>query len=398
MPDFSTILTSIVQNTANAAPGYRDMQQQLAQTEDTKAQAKGRELDNFQKRMDQEQQKKFQDFQARMAALAKPEDLPDPKNPDSVGTYLEKQGAEYVKGGFINEGSKIIEEGIKMKSLGENAKRAAAQDTLMQLKIRAEKNEGAAASLFGVTDQAGMDKALKGTDLEGMKYTGPESVQIARGRLLDIKQQDKEKEDRARDIDRGQQQKVREDRAKEQVRHNKAIEEERRRADATKAGKTQKNSAAAPTKQEADDAERLIINAYPGMKDNKDSLATAGRVVAADAKRRMLANPALSWDKAAYQAMHERANSFKDIGKATQFVGGGDSADEALPLPKNVIEDRDPTALVKDKYYEFPQKDGSTRVGRWTGTGIVWEDDTPPEEEAGDGKSEWDDESMIGDE
>jgi hypothetical protein len=237
-----------------------------------------------------------------------------------------------------------------------------------------------------------MDKALKGTDLEGMKYTGPESVQIARGRLLDVKQQDKEKEDRARDADREQGKKVAEAREKEQVRHNKAIEEERRREATTKAGKTKEKAAGAPSKQEADDAERLILNSYPGIKDNKDALATAGRVVAADAKRRMMQNPALSWDKAAYQAMHDRANSFKDIGKTTQFVGGGDSADEALPLPKAFTEDRDPSSLVKDKYYEFP----NGRVGRWTGTGIVWEDDTPPEEEAGG--DEWEDSSMLPDE
>lgn len=373
----------------NLFPGFRDMREQAARTQDAEAQTQLRKQEIFQKQMENEQQKKFQDFQSRMAALSKPEDMPDPKNPDSVAAYLEKQGTEYVKGGFINEGSKVIEEGIKLKSLGENAKRAAAQDSLMQLKIQQAKNEGAAASLYGVTDQAGMDKALKGTKLEGMKYLGPESVATARSQLLDIKTQDKEREERAKDADREQGRKVAEARAAEQVRHNKAIEDERKREAATKAGKTKEKAAGAPTKQEADDAERLIISSYPGIKENKDALATAGRVVAADAKRRMMANPALSWDKAAYQAMHDRANSFKDIGKSTQFVGGGDSADEALPLPKAVTEDRDPSSLVKDKYYEFP----NGRVGRWTGTGIVWEDDAPPDEEAPAGG--WDDNAPI---
>ncbi len=387
MADFSTMVMGVVQGLANAAPGYRDQQQQLAQTDDQRQQAKGRQLDNYEKQMQQEQQKKFQDFQARMAALAKPEDMPDPKNPDSVGDYLEKQGAEYVKGGYINEGSKIIDEGIKMKSLSKNAQRAAAQDTLMQLKIKQEKNNGAAALLYGVKDQAGLDKALKGTELEGMQYTGPESVQTARGRLVDIKTQDKEREDRAKDADREQGRKVVEAREQEQIRHNRALEEQRRIDASKKSGKTVKNSASSPTAEDTKRARDLVLNNYSGLKGNDDALAAASTTIAGAAKRLMLKNDALDWPQAVHQAMHKYANSFKDIGKSTQFIGGGDKAEEALPLPKAVVEDRDPSALVKDKYYELP----NGRVGVWTGTGFKFEDDTPPDEEDGGEKSEWDD-------
>lgn len=383
MPDFS----QIVQTIANSIPGYRDQQQQLANTADVQAQAQGRKLDNYQKQMDQEQQKKFQDFQARMAALAKPEDMPDPKNPDSVGEYLEKQGADYVRGGFINEGSKIIEEGIKMKSLGENAKRAAAQDTLMQLKIRKEVNDAAAAHLAGVTDQEGFDRAIKGTELEGkVKYTGPDSVKQAKTWLTDLQQQDKEKENLARDADREQGRKVQEERARSQREYQKGLLDLRNKELATKAGKEIKNSATSPSAEDTKRARDLVVNFHPGIKENPDALAAASTTIAGAAKR-IMAKTGADWPSAVHQALKQYQNSFQDIGKSTQFVGGGDSADEALPLPKAVTEDRDPSTLVKDKYYEFP----NGRVGRWTGTGFKVEDDTPPDEEDGGEKSEWDD-------
>jgi seryl-tRNA synthetase len=161
-----------------------------------------------------------------------------------------------------------------------------------------------------------------------------------------------------------------------------------------KAGKELKNSATAPSTKEISDASTLLLNAYPGLRQDKveqeidgkpttkfPSLAAASVIVAADAKKRMQANPALrgpeGWKQAAYQSIYAHKNSFQDIGKTTKFIGGGDSADEALPVPKSVIEDRDPAALTKDKFYELP----SGRVGRWTGTGFVFDDDTPPDEE-----------------
>lgn len=400
MADFSTMVMGVVQGLANAAPGYRDQQQQLALTEDSKAQAKGRQLDNYEKQMQQEQQKKFQDFQARMAALAKPEDMPDPKNSDSVGDYLEKQGADYIKGGYINEGSKIIDEGIKMKSLSKNAQRAAAQDTLMQLKIKQEKNNGAAALLYGVKDQAGLDKALKGTELEGMQYTGPESVQTARGRLVDIKTQDKEREDRAKDADREQGRKIQEERAQAQQKYQKDVLALRNKELATKAGKDKAKSATAPTAQDLKDAQALLLERFPGLRNDKinetvdgkevtshPSLSSAAVTIAGAAKRLMAQNSALDFPTAAHSAMYKYKTSFQDIGKTTKFVGGGDSAEDPLALPKAVTEDRDPSALVKDKYYELP----NGRVGVWTGTGFKFEDETPPDEEDGGEKSEWDD-------
>jgi hypothetical protein len=226
-----------------------------------------------------------------------------------------------------------------------------------------------------------------------MSWEGPQTVQKAREQLLTVQQQDKEKEAVAKERDREELREIQRKKETDQV--NYWAEQNRLRGEAikTRAGKEAKNSTAAPTAEETKRARDLVLNSYPGMKSNDEALAAAATSIAADAKKRMQGNPALPWDTAVHQAMTARANSFKDIGKGTTFVGGGDSAEEAIPMPKTAIEDRDPKDLTKDKWYTWP----SGRVAQWTGTGWRYQegDDTPPDEED---KSEWDDDSAMDEE
>ena len=384
MPDLSQLLTMV----ANSMPGYRDQQQQLAQIDAQKTSTEGQKLQNYEQQMKISQQQKFQDFQSRMAALAKDSDAPDPKDPDSVSDHLAKEGEQYIDSGYINEGSKLLEESTRLRTLNMNARQAGAQAVLEQVKVEKAKNEGAAASLYGVTNEEEFRSAVKGTKLEDMPWEGPTTVQKARERLMSPEFQLKEKEAAAKERDRSEQREIQKKKEQDQVKY--WTEQNRIRAEAgkTKAGKEAKNSTAAPTAEETKRARDLVLNSYPGMKSNDEALAAAATSIAADAKKRMQGNPALPWDTAVNQAMTARANSFKDIGKGTTFVGGGDSAEEALPLPKSVVEDRDPEGLTKDKWYTLP----SGRVAQWTGEVFRTDDDTPPDEEE---KSEWDDDSEI---
>lgn len=370
----------------NAAPGWQALQDQQAQRADVQAQTQSRQLGNYEKQMQIAQQKKFQDFQSRMQALGQDSDAPDPKNPDSVADHLAKEGEQYIDSGYINEGSKLLQESTRLRTLNMNARRAGAQAVLEQVKVEKAKNEGAAASLYGVTNEEEFRSAVKGTKLEDMPWEGPTTVQKARERLMSPEFQLKEKEAAAKERDRSEQREIQKKKEQDQVKY--WTEQNRIRAEAgkTKAGKEAKNSTAAPTAEETKRARDLVLNSYPEMKSNDEALAAAATSIAADAKKRMQGNPALPWDTAVHQAMTARANSFKDIGKGTTFVGGGDSAEEALPMPKTAIDDRDPKDLTKDKWYTWP----SGRVAQWTGTGWRYQegDDTPPDEED---KSEWDD-------
>lgn len=382
-------MPDIFQQLLNLNPAYQRSQTVQLENQNVQSeidarnvQTQERQQDLYAKQIQMQQQKKMQDFQARMAALNNDSGY-DPKNPDSVADHLAGEAQQYEKAGFPNEAFKLYEDSIKLRQVNANARRAAAQDTLAQLKVEQERNEGAAAALYGVTDQAGLDKALKGTRLEGMRYAGPESVSRARAQLMSIKEQMDERHKNAQDTDNKIKADADAQRARAQAAHYRELENIKREELKQKAGKTTAKAVTAPNKQEIDDTERLIIKSYPGLKDDKDSLEAAGRVVAADAKRRMQANSALGWDQAVYQSMQERANSFKSIkgtfSSRVTFVGGGDKPEEAIPLPQSALEDRDTSELVEGKWYDF-----NGRAGMWTGTGVVWGDDTPPDEEEGD--------------
>lgn len=377
-------------NLGNYAPGYRDMMQQVAQTKDTDAQTEQRKTETYAKQMQMQQQQRIQDFQTRMAAMARGSDAPDPKDPESVASYYNKAADQARKEGLINAAADMDEEAAKLRIQGANAKRAGAQAVVEQLKAQDLKNEDGAARLYGVTTEQEFQQAVKGTSAEGMPWEGPQTAQKAREQLMGIKTQLSERLKNAEQTDKHlkTEAEIRRSEAQAQrLRDQTRIQNEQLQR---KAGKELKNSATAPSKQEISDASALLLNAYPGLRQDKveqeidgkpttkfPSLATASAIVAADAKKRMQGNPALSWEQAAHQSIYAHKNSFQDIGKTTKFIGGGDSADEALPVPKSVIEDRDPAALTKDKFYELP----SGRVGRWTGTGFVFDDDTPPDEE-----------------
>ena len=216
----------------NAAPGWQALQDQQAQRADVQAQTQSRQLGNYEKQMQIAQQKKFQDFQSRMQALGQDSDAPDPKNPDSVADHLAKEGEQYIDSGYINEGSKLLQESTRLRTLNMNARRAGAQAVLEQVKVEKAKNEGAAASLYGVTNEEEFRSAVKGTKLEDMPWEGPTTVQKARERLMSPEFQLKEKEAAAKERDRSEQREIQKKKEQDQVKY--WTEQNRIRAEAGK--------------------------------------------------------------------------------------------------------------------------------------------------------------------
>jgi hypothetical protein len=382
-------MPDIFQQLLNLNPAYQRSQTVQLKNQDIQSEIDARNVetqerqqDLYAKQIQIQQQKKLQDFQARMAALNNDTGY-DPKNPDSVADHLAEEAGQYEKAGFPNEAFKLYEDSIKLRQVNANARRAAAQDTLAQLKVEQEKNEGASAALYGVKSQEEMDKALKGTKLEGMRYTGPESVSIARERLMSVKEQLDERHKNAQDEDNKIKANADAQRAQAQREHYLRLDEMKQKEMNTKAAKDASKAPTTANKNEVIQAQDMIVKSYADLANDPQALKVASEVIANGAKRRVISREVPDFSTGVYKEMQERANSFKNIGKGyfskgkTTFVGGGDAPEEAIPVPEGAADD--PSMLVEGKWYDF-----GGRAGQWTGTGVVWGDDTPPEEEEGE--------------
>jgi hypothetical protein len=382
-------MPDIFQQLLNLNPAYQRSQTVQLENQNIQSeidarnvQTQERQQDLYARQIQLQQQKKLQDFQARMAALNNDAGY-DPKNPDSVADHLAGEAQEYEKAGFPNEAFKLYEDSIKLRQVNANARRAAAQDTLAQLKVEQERNEGAAAALYGVQSQGEMDKALKGTKLEGMRYTGPESVSRAREQLMSVKEQLDERHKNAQDEDNRIKANADAQRAQAQREHYLRIDAIKQKEATTKAGKESSKAPTTASKNEVIQAQDLIVQSYPDLKKDPEALKVASEVISNGAKRRVVRREVPDFAAGVYKEMQERANSFKNIGQgyfskgSTTFVGGGDAPEEAIPVPAGAADD--PSLLVEGKWYDF-----GGRAGQWTGTGVVWGDDTPSEEKEGE--------------
>lgn len=330
---------------AQLFPAYRQMTQDILNQKDTQAQIDLRQQGLRSGEVDYQQKVQQMQFQKNFAAasqeLSQGVDTSDPK---SVATYENKLAQRAMEMGHPNEAFDHIAKAHELEQIPLTAETAALNQEIKRAQVQEVRNQRALDALYSAYDQASFDAAIKGTELEGKNIPfSAEAVKSAHNRLEGEAGRAAE---RKAELTERKEKALEEDRAKKtnaQVKHWEALAEKERAAAAnTRAGK--EKIANAPGKQEVDDAERLIDTHYPELKKNKVAFEEAGRVIAADARRRMQANPALGWDEAAYQSLTAHRHSF---GEDT-FQGGGDTIESAIPMPKRDKE------LINGKFYFFP--------------------------------------------
>lgn len=367
MADLSGFFTQTLQTIAESTPAYRQQQQELANIDQTRTNTANVQAKTFEQQLANTQAQNLQNFQARMAALAKGSDAPDPKNPESVADYMEKRGVEEMQAGFVNDGARMVEEGAKLRTQGINARRAAAMDRKAALEVEQERNDAAAAALYGVNNPEDFAKAIKGTKLEGMQYS-PGNVRLARERLMGLDEQNKEKYMDAKRVDEHEKHQADMEKHRAEMKRIEAWERVYKERAKTQAGKVAKQDINSPTKQDLQNAENVITGRYHNL--DAQSLKYATTIVASDARRLVNANH-ISYSEALAQAMKNRKDAFQfsDSGifsKAkTTFQPSGKSFEDPIDLPAVFTKSHDPDDLEKGAWYNFT--DG--RVGQWSGTG-----------------------------
>ena len=361
---FDSLTQATGGNAGNLFPGYRKMQEDAAQTADLRADAA--EKQQRTQEMQQEtyakamaNQEKQQQMQFEQAFRAKAQELAtgiDPTDPKSIEQYSNRLAKEAMAEGHPNLAFDYMQKAEQAKDLYVTRDLAALSLEQKKYQVQEMRNEAAENSLGAAHDQESMDRALKGTPLEGQGLSWPNDV----GRAITALKSEKERVADAKAAATESHNRLMEERDERRGRiedeHWKADYDLRVKEADTRAGKEKAGAVTAPSKNEAEATKRLILNRYPGLagKESANSADAAAESVASSAKAKILANPALArqgalgWETAVNQAMTEQKNSFNDIGKGkTAFVGGGNTIEEALPQPA------DPDDLVGGKYYEM---------------------------------------------
>ena len=158
------------------------------------------------------------------------------------------------------------------------------------------------------------------------------------------------------------------------------LQDSERRADAvSKTGGTKATAASSPPKEMINQANYMILEEFPDVKD-----ARAGFAVAADAKARMTANKGISADEALQQA-YTAAKADGDFAKIerprfsvggvefggttseTKYSGRGKTAETALSMPEGSGGKPPPASSFKAGRYYMT----SRGVAKWTGKNFV---------------------------
>jgi hypothetical protein len=167
------------------------------------------------------------------------------------------------------------------------------------------------------------------------------------------------RDERLKDFD--EQNKIR----KEQLRLNREREERLK-----KAGGTTRLPSADPKNTEIDHVKSLLKKDFPAANDDAQELNTAAFTIAAEARAKLRANPALSPSAAINQAYTEAMQQgdisltegkLFGIGKKFRFAGGGRSPETALTVPSKAAE-----AKV-GRYYV----NSAGQIAKWDGKRFV---------------------------
>lgn len=178
---------------------------------------------------------------------------------------------------------------------------------------------------------------------------------------------------RQQDLEASREERLKETRFRDLIAERRVADQERRTDRLLKEGGTKVPIATAPTKAMTDQANGMILEEFPNLKDTK-----AGFAVASDAKARMSTNGGISAEEALQQAYTAaKANGdfvtstseptkiggfevpYTGGSKTTSYVGGGKTPETALSDPGD-------GKRRAGRYYT----NAKGQVGKWTGKGV----------------------------
>lgn len=305
-----------------------------------------------------------------------------------AGVLMDQVGTMAVRAGLINEGSKILKDAAEMRQ-----KAASTANSLTLARLHTlQANHAAAQEIaaiigpaesaedFAVRNQLYTQQTGRPSPVANLPWS-PQLMEYLNRQALTAKETLDLEQRKAHDAEwtRSHAERERHDRATEAVAAARLGLARTREARLEKGGAGK--AITFPSKGMIDQAQRLVEQNFPALKDAPEEVRNASASVASKAQALLRSNPALDPDTALQQALNDaiKSGDFQEtaasggikiplVGRVggepakTKYLGGiGKTAAAATALPSKASD------AVKGRWYRF--SDG--RVGQWNGKAFV---------------------------